>query len=203
MVVDDDHFRAGGVGRGDGGLCGGAAVDGEDEARAIFDKAGKRLGARAVAFRQPIGNIGRGRLPMRAKKALDQSDRSRTVDIIVAEHGDRLSCPDGGCKALGRLLHVLQACRIRQQRLERRIEKAGDRLRIGAARSQHTAEQLRQAMCLGDGGGDMRAAGIQPLGPTETARRAVHAEQRGESLVFRRSEFEGCRHTMLAPKQRV
>ena len=31
VVVDDDDFRAGSVGRGDGGLRGGAAIDGEDE----------------------------------------------------------------------------------------------------------------------------------------------------------------------------
>ena len=74
---------------------------------------------------------------------------------------------------------------------------------IGAARGQHAAEQLRQAMRLGDGRGNEGAAGIEPLDPAEAARRALHAEQRGVRLGFRRSEFEGCRHVTLAPKERV
>ena len=71
---------------------------------------------------------------MRAEKALDQRDRGRAVDIVVAEHGDRLARLDGGCEAIGRFLHVLQARRVWQQRFERWIEEAGDRLRICAAR---------------------------------------------------------------------
>ena len=140
---------------------------------------------------------------MRAQETLDQRHRSRAVDVVVAEYGDRLACPDGGGEAIGRSLHVLQARRVGQQRLERWIEEAGDRLRIGAARGQHAAEQFRQAMRLGDGRGNVGAAGIEPLGPAEAARRALNAEQRGVRLGFRRSEFEGCRHVTLAPKERV
>ena len=99
VMVDDDDFRAGSIGGGDGGLGGGAAIDGEDEAGALLDKIGKRLRRRAVAFGEPIGNIGRGHLSMRAQEALDQRHRSRAVDVVVAEYGDRLACPDGGGEA--------------------------------------------------------------------------------------------------------
>ena len=107
VMVDDDDFGAGSVGGVDGGLGGGAAIDGEDEAGAVLDKIGKRLGARAVAFGQAIGNIGRGRLSVRAQETLDQRHRSCAVDVVVAENGDRLACPDGGGEAIGRSLHVL------------------------------------------------------------------------------------------------
>ena len=107
VMVDDDDFRAGSIGRGDGGLGGGAAIHREDETGAVLDKIGKRIGARAVAFGQAIGNIGRGRLSMRAQETLDQRHRSRAVDVVVAEYGDRLACPDGGGEAIGRSLHVL------------------------------------------------------------------------------------------------
>jgi hypothetical protein len=58
-------------------------------------------------------------------------------------------------------------------------------------------------MRLGDGSGNHRAAWIKPLGPAEAARRMLHAEQRGVRLGFRRSDFEGCRHVTLTPKERV
>jgi hypothetical protein len=77
---------------------------------------------------------------MRAEKALDQSDRGRAVDIVVAEHGDRFARLDGRCEAIGRFLHVLQARWVWQQRFERWIEEAGDRLRICAARGQDASE---------------------------------------------------------------
>ena len=109
VVIDDDDFGAGRIGGGDGGLRGGAAIDGEDQARAVFRKADQRLRRRAVAFGEPVGDIGRHALPMGAQEALDQRDRGRTVDIVIAEHGDLLAGLDGGGKARGRLLHVPEA----------------------------------------------------------------------------------------------
>ena len=178
VVVDDDHLRAGRISSGDCHLGGGAAIDGENEARAGLGKAGQRVRAWAIALRQPVGDIGRGRLPMRPQEALNQRHGRRTVDVVVAEHGDRLVFPDGAGEALSRFLHVLQARGIGQQRLQRGIEKAGHGLHIGAARGEHAAEQLGQAMRLGNGGGGHGATRIEPLGPAEAARGAFHAEQR-------------------------
>ncbi len=45
MMIDDDHFGAGGVGGGDGGLRVRSAIDGEDETRPSFGK--RRQGPRA------------------------------------------------------------------------------------------------------------------------------------------------------------
>ena len=120
VVVDDDDFGAGLVGGGDGGLCRGAAIDREDEPRAVFaPRPASASGRRAVAFGEPVGNISRHALPMGAQEALDQRHGGRAVDVVVAEHGDRLVGPYGGGKARGRLLHVLEARGVRQQRLER------------------------------------------------------------------------------------
>ena len=52
---------------------------------------GKRLRRRAIAFGEPVGNIGGGTVPMGAQEALDQRDRGRAVDVVVAEYGDRLA----------------------------------------------------------------------------------------------------------------
>ena len=192
MMIDDDHFGAGGVGGGDGGLRGRPAIDGEDETRPSFGKPGKGLGRGSITFGQPVGNIGHGALPVGAQEALDQRDRSRTIDIVIAEYGDLLPRADGGGKARGRLLHVLQARRIGEQRAERWIEIAGRGVGLGAARGKHAAEQLGQGIGLGNGGGGQRAGMIEALDPAIAARRAFHAKDRACSLRYR--EFQGRRH---------
>jgi hypothetical protein len=44
---------------------------------------------------------------MGARVALDQSDRRRTIDVVVAKNGNRLSIPDSGSKSFRRFVHVL------------------------------------------------------------------------------------------------
>ena len=158
----------------------------------VFRKADQRLRGRAVAFGEPVGDIGRHALPMGAQEALDQRHRGRAVDIVIAEHGHLLAGLDGGGKARGRLLHVPEAGRVGQQRLERGVEIAGGGMGLGAARGQHAAEQLRQAVRLRYGRSHQRAARIETLDPAKPARGLLHAEQRAGK--FRTWIFQGRGH---------
>ena len=91
VVIDDDDLRAGLVGGGDGVDRCSAAIDGEDETRAVSNQPCKRLRRRPIAFGEPVGDIGGGTVRMGAQEALDQRDRGRAVDVVVAEYGDRLA----------------------------------------------------------------------------------------------------------------
>ena len=75
---------------------------------------------------------------MGAEKALDQSDRGRAVDIVVAEGGNLLPCPDRGGEARGSALHVLEARRVRQESAKRWIEIAGEQCAVSAPRAAST-----------------------------------------------------------------
>ena len=74
MVIDDDDFGAGLIGGFDGGLAGGAAVDGQNESRSLGHELGERRRRRAIAFGEAVGNIGRCFASMGAQITLDQSD---------------------------------------------------------------------------------------------------------------------------------
>ncbi len=203
VMIDDDHLGAGGVGGFDGRLGRRAAIDGEDEARPFARKTGKRLGRGPVAFGEPVGNVGCRALPVGAQEALDQRDRGRAIDVVIAEHGDRFSLRDRGGKTRGRLLHVLEARRIGKKRAERWIEIAGGGVGLGTARGKHAAEQLRHA----------RGPGIwrrrQARGPGRGARpsdsRAPSVPRRGTGSRSRLSGISGplsryAIHALLSPR---
>ena len=59
---------------------------------------------------------------MGAQEALDQRHRGSAVDIVVAEDGDWLRGANGAGEALRASLHVLEACRVRQEVAERGVE---------------------------------------------------------------------------------
>jgi len=44
---------------------------------------------------------------MGAQVALDQGNRRRTVDVVIAKNGNRLARQDRGGKALRRFVHIL------------------------------------------------------------------------------------------------
>ena len=52
---------------------------------------------------------------MGAQEALNQCHRRSAVDVVVAEYGDWLRGANGAGEALCASLHVLEACRVRQE----------------------------------------------------------------------------------------
>ncbi len=74
VVIDDDDLGTGCVGGRYRSLSRGAAIDCEDEARAVLGEAGERRRRRPIAFGEPVGDVGRSILPMGPQEALDQGD---------------------------------------------------------------------------------------------------------------------------------
>ena len=97
---------------------------------------------------------------MDAREAFDKGNRSGPIHIVVAKHTNLLSTNDGFGEPLGSAGHVLEAGWVRQQCLQRGIEKPFDGLKFGASRGQHPPQQVRQPMRLRDGGGNMKACRV-------------------------------------------
>ena len=184
VMVDDDDFRAGSVGGLDGGLGGGAAIDGEDEPGTLLGKPGKRRRRRAVAFGEAIGDIGRG-----------ASVRARAGSAGPAPPKPRRRRRSRRIRRSARLrrwrrrsARPLSPCPVGLPGRAGDVLSDGSRKResvaaIGAARGKQPPEQLRQTMGLGDGAAMCGAAGIEPLGPAQAARRPLHAEKGGGRLM--------------------
>ncbi len=122
---------------------------------------------------------------MGAQEALDQRDRGRAVDIVVAEHRDGSAARMAAAKrSAARSMSCSRAGSGNSVRSDGSRWRAAC-VRLGAARGEHAAEQLGQAVRLGDGRGGERAAGIEPLDPAIAARRALHAEHGRRAIAFR------------------
>src|ERR1041385_416951 len=141
---------------------------------------------------------------MAAQIALDQGDRGRTVDVVVAEYGNRLRRFDSGGKSLGRLLHVLEAARIGQKRAEGGIEVARNRVGLCAAGGEDAPQKFRQGLRRGDARGRKVPARAEPLDPAIAARRLLYAKQRPRLSSISGDIFKGCGHAASSvPSQPV
>jgi hypothetical protein len=121
------------------------------------------------------------------------------VDVVVAEHGDRLTLLDRVGNSAGGGIHVAHAARIGHQRLERGIEHRRHVVRRHAAPRQHAPQQLGQPVPLADGGSAHLAVARQTLAPGESARRCGHAEERRRGGCRLLLPLAHCPHR-LAPR---
>ena len=108
--------------------------------------------------------------PWRGEEALHERGRAGAVDVVVAEHGDGLVAHDRIGEARRALVHVAHRAGVGHQRLDGRVERDGHLVEADAARGQHAAQQLRQAVALADGDGGLGGRGIEPVAPDEAAR---------------------------------
>ena len=122
VVIDDDDVAAELAGPRQRLAAGGAAVDGDDELRAVLDQPFDGRWVRAVAFEQAVGNVDARLQPVVREEAAHQGGRRGAVDVVVAEDGHRLALLDGIGETRGRRLHVAHAAGIGHQRLQGRIE---------------------------------------------------------------------------------
>ncbi len=90
VVIDDDHVEPGVARRLQGLERQRAAIDGDDQPRAALGEPDQRIGGRAIAFEQPVGDIIARRQPEIAQQPDQQRRRRRPVDVIVAEDRHRL-----------------------------------------------------------------------------------------------------------------
>ena len=155
-----------------------AAVDGDDEPRAARGEALDRLGVRAVAFGDAVGDMddrldaaggeifarGARRCRRRRRRSRRRSRRARRRSTARGE-------------ALRRRLHVAHDEGIGHQVAQRRIEIAVDRLRRDAPAGQNPGEQFVVPADLGDGERARLARPVEPRPPRPPERRALDIEE--------------------------
>jgi hypothetical protein len=108
VMVADDNVEA-----GVGGFLErlerlGAAIDRNREACSAPFQFDQRRARWAIALHQPVGDVDHRLDAQPAKQKCQQRRRGRTVDVIVAEDGDRLSAFDRVGNPRCRLIHVLE-----------------------------------------------------------------------------------------------
>ena len=79
-----------------------------------------------------------------------QGCAARAVDVVIAEHADRLAVLHRIGEPIGRDVHVDQHGRVGQQRAQRRLEEVARRVDVDAARREQAADDFRHAHALGD-----------------------------------------------------
>ncbi len=154
-----------------------AAIDRDDELCAFRSKSRNRLDIRAVALRDPVGDVDDGLAATGDEVFAKQSRAAGAVDVVVAEDRDALALLDRALQPLGRRRHVAHDEGIGHELPERRIEIALDRLRLDPPPRQHTRDQFVLAADLGDGESAQFAPGVEARPPRPPQRRALDIEK--------------------------
>ena len=177
VVVEHDHVEAEPRRRLERLVAHRPAVDGDDERRAALGEALDRLGVRAVAFRDAVGDMDDRLAAAGAEIFADERRAAGAVDVVVAEDRDALAPHGGGGEAHGRRLHVAQDEGVGHQVAQGRVEIALDRLRRDAAACENPGEELVVAADLGDGERARLACAVEPRPPRPSERRALDIEE--------------------------
>ena len=115
--------------------------------------------------------------PCAARKRCMSAAEAGAIDVVVAEHGDGLVALDRIGEPRRALVHVAHGAGVGHQRLEGGVERDGHLVEPDAARGQHPAQQLGQAVALADSDGGLGGRGIQALAPGKAARGGRDAEE--------------------------
>ena len=177
MVIDDDDIHAELVRFRQRRDAGGAAIDRDEERRALLRQRPHGFDVGAVAFEQPVRNMDQRIEAAMAQKAREQRRRSGAVNIIIAEYGDALAAPDRVRDARRRRRHGGEHVGIGHRALDGRIEEGVDRVDLDIAAGEDARQQLRQIMPLRDRERPRGAALVEPAAPGAPSRRAFDAEE--------------------------
>ena len=85
MMVDRHHIEAKRLGFNERLDAGRAAIDRDEELRALPGERAHRFGVRAIAFEQAIGNVDQRLKPAMAQEPREHCRRRRTVHVVVAD----------------------------------------------------------------------------------------------------------------------
>ena len=158
--------------------AGGAAIDGDEQRRALGRRARARLRCWGRSLRRcgrECGSADRARNGADARRAAPPRSRRR-------RRSRRRSRPSRRCTAASAMRFAAASiCRhgegIGHQLADGRIEEVRHRVDVDAAARQHPRQQLRQLVALHDGKRPRRAARIEPVAP-ELVRSAERATPR-------------------------
>ena len=183
QVMVDDHDRQPHPGGGLQRVAGrGPAVDGHHQLRALRLQAAEGGGARAIALGHPVRNVDGELAPHRAEPAHQQGRAGGAVHVVVGEHAARPPVGHRVDQKARRPVHVGEARRVREQRLQGRLE-VGRRCRlVHAAGGERAGQRLLETQALLVGAHERRLG--RALAPDAAGQGALHAEegQRGEAV---------------------
>lgn len=195
MMIDHHHGHAKAPGFRERLDAGGAAIDGDEQRRALCRQPANGLDVGAVALENAIGNVDQRIESAMPQVPGQQRGRGGAVDVVVAEDRDLLALrrrirdpPCGG-------FHLRHGERVRHELADGRIEEVSDSIDIDTAACQHPRQQLRQLVLLHDGERLGRPTRVQPVAPELVGERARHAQERlghfdGQGGGGRRHESE-------------
>src|SRR5579863_1728075 len=107
MVVDDDEVQPDRLSRVERLVCGGPAIDTNDEPGALCLKPEKRWSVGTVTLAHPVGDIKAARGADRREEAQQQGRGGRSIDVIVTKHDDFLATADRLDQSFDRAVHIL------------------------------------------------------------------------------------------------
>ena len=116
MMVDDDDVHTARARLAERLNAGGAAIDGHQQRGAALGQRPHGFDIRAIALKQPIGNVDERLDAAEAKKPRQQRRRGGAVDIVIAENRDGFVAHDGIGKPLRRFRHAGEHVRIGHRR---------------------------------------------------------------------------------------
>ena len=176
-MIEHDHVEAEPARELERLMTDGAAIDGDEERRAVRRKAGDRLAVRAITLGDAVGDVYDRFAPARSEIFARERRAAGAVDVVVAEDRDPFAALDRMLEALCRRLHVAQAKRVRHQVAQGRIEIALHGLRLNAAPREHAREEFVLPADLRDGERAKLARAVQARAPRPAERRALDVKK--------------------------
>ena len=154
-----------------------AAIDGDEQRRALLRQRIDRLHIRAIALKNAIRNMDKKRRSGSAEKIRQQRRRAGAIDVVVAEDGDRLARLDRRCEPRRRRYHVDKDIGIGHQPAQGRIEIERRLFRRDAAPGKDPRQQVRMAMQLHHRLGPRLTGEIEAVAPRPAEQRTLDAQK--------------------------
>ena len=178
MVIEYDDVEAEFFGQRERLEADDAAVNGDDEARALRRERPHRLAIGAIALDDAVGDMDDGLAAAVPQELRQQRGACGAIDVVVAKDGDLLLSPHGVDKPRDRRLHVLQGKRVGHQIAQRRIEIALDLVQPDPSPGQHPRHHVALPADLRNRQRPRLARAIEPGAPRAIEKRALDVEEK-------------------------
>ncbi len=157
MMIDHDNIDSGVACHGQRLECLRAAIDGDDQGRALARQPHQRLTGRAIAFHQPVGDIGFRRESEVAQQADEQGRTGGAIDVIIAKNAHILAPLHRVGQPFRGGIHVAEQAGVGHEGADRGVAVRIQRVARTAARQQQLRHQIVGRIA--------RFARIRPLPP--------------------------------------
>ncbi len=135
-MIDDNDFEPVFGGFGERQMGGGAAIDGDDNPRALRAQPPQGDAVGAIAFAQAVRDVDSGADADRREEPGEKRRGGGAVDIVIGENSDGFAVADGADEARGGDFHVAQMRGVRQLIAQSGSEKPRGMIEIDAALGQ-------------------------------------------------------------------